>query len=396
MIQEPELAARRWLILFAATFSFFSVGVTFFVVPPLVPELVARFGLSHLEVGVLMGAIAVPAVFLSIPLGAALDRWPARAAGTAGLALMATGGCLFAVAPGYWSLLAGRFLFGIGGLVINLLFARLITKAFQGRELSLAMGIFNAVYPASMIVIFTFHGRLLEVLGWRGELGVLAVLAVLAVPLHLVAVPAAPSRSEPRTDGAGFMTRPAPSLIVLAGSWMFFFAAYASVFTFAPEWAGGGSRGLLVVTAITWVALLANPLLGHVIDRVGLPAVWAGGGLLLLAAVLVLMSFDRLGPLPAMLLVGVAAASVPTAVYSLPVRLVPASQVGFAFGFITAFSNLGTIAGPAATGALRDASASWTTPWLVLSGVALLGALSLLPLARRRSTRGSSPVNPPS
>ncbi len=96
---EHDLASRRWLILASTVVSFFAVGVTFFAVPALVPELVSRFGLSHLAIGVLMGAISVPAVFFSIPLGAAVDRWPARAAGNAALLLMALGAVLFAIAP---------------------------------------------------------------------------------------------------------------------------------------------------------------------------------------------------------------------------------------------------------------------------------------------------------
>ena len=161
----PDLSRRRWLILLSALLSFFAVAVTFFAVPPLVPELARRFALSHLEIGILMGAIAVPAIFLSIPLGAAIDRWPARAVGNGGLLAMVVGSVIFALAPSYAVLLVGRLIFGIGGLVINLLLARLITRAFAGRELALAMGIFNATYPAGMIVMFSFHPRLVVALG---------------------------------------------------------------------------------------------------------------------------------------------------------------------------------------------------------------------------------------
>ena len=116
-----DLSSRRWLILASTVVSFFAVGVTFFAVPPLIPELVTRFGLSHLAIGVLMGAISVPAVLFSIPLGAAVDRWPARAAGNVALSLMGLGAVIFALAPNYAALFAGRLLFGVGGLVINLL-----------------------------------------------------------------------------------------------------------------------------------------------------------------------------------------------------------------------------------------------------------------------------------
>jgi len=127
-----EIAARRWLVLASAMVSFFAVGMTFFAVPPLIPTLRAAFGLSNLSIGLLMGAIAMPAIALSIPLGAALDRWPPRAAGLAGLATMLAGAVMFAAAPGYGWLLAGRLLFGVGGLVMNLLLARLISVAFAG------------------------------------------------------------------------------------------------------------------------------------------------------------------------------------------------------------------------------------------------------------------------
>jgi len=234
-------------------------------------------------------------------------------------------------------------------------------------------------------VVFSFHPYLAGALGWRGELACLVALAVLALPLHVIAVPGGRPRRPTQEREARLTVRPTMPLISLAGSWMFFFGAFASVFTFAPEWAGGGAKGLLVVTAITWVSLLVNPLVGHLIDRLGRPAAWAGGGLLLLAGILLVMALDHPAPLAAMLVVGLAAASVPTAVYSLPTRLMPASRIGFAFGFITAFSNLGTIAGPAAAGALRDASAGWSIPWLVLSVAAVLGALSLLPLRPSRT-----------
>ncbi len=380
------LSRRRWLILASSVLSFFAVGATFFAVPPLVPELVRRYHLGQFEVGLLMGAISAPAILLSIPLGLGVDRWRPRASGLAGLLLMGTGALAFAVAPSYTVLLAARLLFGIGGLMMNLLLARLISEAFQGKELSLAMGIFNAVYPASMIAVFSLHPWLYEHLGWRNELVVLAVLVALAIPLHLAAVPAGNEhRADPAPASRG-LPRPTRGLISLAVSWMLFFGAFASVFTFAPQWAGGGPGGLLVVTAVTWVSLLLNPAVGHLIDRTGRPAAWGMGGQLVLAGALAAMGLGWLPPLPAMLLVGLSAASVPTAAYSLPARLVPPAQVGFAFGFITAFSNLGTLAGPAAAGALLDAGAGWSLTWIALALLAALGAAALLPAS---SAQGS-------
>jgi len=379
-----DLAARRWLILLSAAVSFFAVGATFFVVPPLVPALRTAFALSNLEIGVLMGAIAVPAIVLSIPLGAAVDRWPARGAGASGLAVMTLGAAVFAVAPAYGWLMLGRVLFGIGGLVLNVLLARLIAQAFAGRELALAMGLFMAVYPASMITMFSLHPWLVAHLGWRGELLALAVLVVAALPLYLAATPALGAEVANAAKGDGWSL---PSgLVALGVTWMLFFAAFSSALTFAPEWAGG-THGLLVVTAIPWVMLVAAPLAGAGIDRLGRPALWCGGGMLLLAGLLGAMACGFLAPVMAMALVGLGGSLVQPATYALPSRLVPAERVGFAFGFITALSNLGTVAGPAAIGAMRDAHASWPALWLTLSACALLGALA------SAAVRASSPTH---
>jgi len=376
MVAENELGSRRWLILLSAVASFFAVGVTFFAIPPLRPELVELFGLNHLQIGILMGAIAVPAIFLSIPLGSALDRWPLRASGNAGLGLMVAGSVIFAAAPSFSVLLIGRLLFGLGGLILNLLLARLIAAAFAERELAFAMGVFNAIYPAAMIVMFTIHPTLMEAFGWRGELRLLVVMTLIAIPLHNVAVPRGYRASEPVESGPVEVPITGP-LVGLAASWMLFFAVFTSVLTFAPEWAGGGSRSLLMVSAITWVALFLNPVVGVLIDRMGRAWLFAMGGQLLLCATLVGMIASRIPVLPAMLLMGIGAAAVSTATYALPSRMVSAAQIGFAFGLITAFSNLGTIAGPAICGALRDVTGGWLAPWLVLAGAALVGAAAV-------------------
>ncbi len=386
---QHDLSSRRWLILFSTVVSFFAVGVTFFAVPPLVPELMTRFGLSHLAIGILMGAISVPAILFSIPLGSAIDRWPARATGNVALLLMAIGALLFALAPSYALLFIGRLLFGVGGLAINLLLARLVSTAFAGRELALAMGVFNAVYPASMIVMFSLHPKLLATFGWRGELLALAVMVVIAIPLHNFAVPHQ-LRGDAATEekvSEPWITGP---LVALAVSWLLFFAAYASIFTFAPEWAGGGGSALLMVSLIPWAAIFLAPIVGIFIDRTGHAARWVLGGQLLLGTVLTGMAFRLLPPAPAMLLVGVTFATVATGTYSLPASLVRAARVGFAFGFITAFSNLGNLIGPAITGAIHDRTGGWTLGWTVLAGCALLGAV-MCALISVRENRAAEP-----
>ncbi|MCU0303689.1 MAG: MFS transporter [Thermoanaerobaculales bacterium] len=395
MTPATDLASRRWLVLGASVVAFFAIGATFFVVPPLVPELVARFGLSHFQIGLLMGAISFPAVVLAIPVGLAVDRWRPRRAGIASLSLMVAGAVLFATAPSFPLLFAGRLLFGVGGLVVNLLLARLLTTAFAGRELALAMGVFMATYPASMITVFSLQPVLLGGLGLRGELLLLAALAALAIPLFAVAVGATdggdPAHAPRRVSLA--VGRP---LVALAAAWMLFFAVHTSVLTFAPEWAGGGPSALLVVTLVMWVAMIGSPVVGTLIDRIAGPNRWLLAGHLVQAAALLAMASGAVSPHPAMLGVGLAAALVPTAAYALPALLIAPERVGYAFGFITVFSNLGTIVGPAVSGRLLDGTGSWTMVWALLAAVATaavgFGALARPGPLAVRGSRAAAPA----
>ncbi len=382
----PEIAVRRWRILASAMLSFFAVGMTFFAVPPLIGTLRASFALSNLEIGLLMGAIAVPAIVLSVPLGSALDRWPPRAAGLAGLGVMLVGAVAFAVAPGYGWLLAGRLAFGAGALLMNLLLARMISVAFAGREVALAMGLFTGTYAAGMIVLFSVHPLLERSLGWRGEMGLLAVLVLAAMPLHAVAIPRSLPEGERRRDPATGRAVPLP-LLALGVAWMLYFVPFSAVATFAPEWAGSGPSGLLVTSIITWVALFGTPVAGGLIDRTGNATLWCVAGLGLLALTLGLMCAGLLPAIVAMAMLGVVSSVVPPAFYSLPARLVAAERVGLAFGFITALSNLGTVVGPAVAGAVRDATPVWAVVWGILAAVAGAGAAVVI-FARPSPTAG--------
>jgi DHA1 family tetracycline resistance protein-like MFS transporter len=125
---------------------------------------------------------------------------------------------------------------------------------------------------------------------------------------------------------------------------------------------------------ITWIAMIGTPLAGAAIDRVGRPQVWCAASVGLMAATLALMAAGAVPAIAAMAALGLVAAVAPPAFYSLPARLVPPERVGFAFGFITALSNLGAVVGPALAGSVRDSTPAWAPVWGTLAGVALAGA----------------------
>lgn len=82
--------------------------------PPLLPTFSREFGLSTVETGALLAASAFGMLLASIPAGLVADRFGARAITLAGGAVVTLAALVQGFAMDFWSLLAGRGLFGLG------------------------------------------------------------------------------------------------------------------------------------------------------------------------------------------------------------------------------------------------------------------------------------------
>ena len=99
--------ALAWLVAFNLRSGFIGLG-------PALPALTVDLGLSFAQAGFLVAVPTLMMGLMAVPGGALVDRWgPARVI-TAGLALVAVGGGLRAIAPEFVLLLALTFLFGAG------------------------------------------------------------------------------------------------------------------------------------------------------------------------------------------------------------------------------------------------------------------------------------------
>jgi predicted MFS family arabinose efflux permease len=78
------------------------------------PELVAEFGLTPGDLGLVTAAFFVGFGAVQLPMGLALDRWGPRPVMVALLGVAVVGSILFALAPNWLWLIAGRLLMGLG------------------------------------------------------------------------------------------------------------------------------------------------------------------------------------------------------------------------------------------------------------------------------------------
>ena len=153
------------------------------------PDLVRDLSLSATGLGFLTAAYLIAYAAAQLPVGVAFDRFGPRRVQATMLAVAACGALLFAAAPGFWTLVAGRALIGAGcaGSLMAGFKAVALWLPEQRRPLGNAcvmatggLGVLSATVPSEIAA---------SLLGWRGlflalGLGTFAVCALifLAVP----------------------------------------------------------------------------------------------------------------------------------------------------------------------------------------------------------------------
>ena len=155
----------------------------------LAPDLVAAFGLEGDQLGLLTSVYLLAFAGFQPVLGLLLDRFGPRRVESALLLVAAAGAGLFALAPGFDTLLAGRALIGVGvsaclmaGLKANVLW-------FDGPRLPLINGAFMAAGGIGAVCAGLPVELALEVADWRGVLAGLAGLTLLLAACLFAFVP---------------------------------------------------------------------------------------------------------------------------------------------------------------------------------------------------------------
>lgn len=150
-------------------------------VTPAFPRIREAFGISGVEVGLLITVFTVPGVILTPVLGVLSDRHGRRRILAGALLVFGIAGGLCAFARSFELLLLLRFVQGMGAAALGTLNVTIIGDIYSGRERSAAMG-----YNSSVLSIGTASypaiGGLLATLGWYYPFA----LAFLGVPIGLL------------------------------------------------------------------------------------------------------------------------------------------------------------------------------------------------------------------
>jgi MFS family permease len=274
---------NRWTILAVLFFARASMAFQFQGAAALSPFLIDRYGVTLVEIGVLIGLYLAPGVVVALPGGAIAARFGEKRVVGLAMALMVCGAALAAFGPDWAWVTAGRVLAGIGGVVLNVVMTKMLVDWFAGREVATAMALFVNSWPVGIALG-------LVVLPWLAGVGGVsaahvAVLVAVAAGLALfLAVYRPPEGAAAGSPSLKVGALPLVPLLLAGFIWAFFNAALSMVFSFGPALLIERGLGPAAAGSMTGVFMLvfsvAGPFGGVLADRSGRRDLVIAGSLL--------------------------------------------------------------------------------------------------------------------
>lgn len=391
---------HRWLML-AGVWSLYSCfGLTIATMAPLVRPITEDLGISHTQLGTIMGAWPLVYIFMAIPCGIFLDKFgPRRALFLAGLVIALSCG-LRGFASSYLTMFAAVALFGVGGPLLSVGAPKVVSLWFEGKERGFAMGAYmTGPAVGSMIALSLTNSVLMPAFddNWRVVFFMFGALALLLsftwVAINMGSASKDMERwiaSEPSPPQlevfAGLLQVPAVLVMLLMCLGMFFY--FQGLNNWLPEILR--SAGMSAAAAGYWATL---PIVVGIIGSLTIPhfavphrrlPILLGLFLSVSIATLLLQMPQGVTLTTALILMGLARGSMITVALLVLVELpqVSARYAGAAGGLFFTVGEVGGVLGPITIGSLYDLSGGFSSGLYLLSLITLVLALLTLPLWR--------------
>ena len=412
LISKPEPPrGYRWAVLILISLAMFGNYYIYDSVSPLADVLKEQLGFSDTNIGLLNAIYSIPNVFMVLIGGMIIDRVGTRRATVAFALLCLLGAGLTVVSGTLEVMAAGRLVFGLGAESLIVAVTTAIAKWFRGKELSFAFGVNLTIARLGSFAALNSPSWAASLFGeWRLPLLVSVGAGVICVASAVVYLLLEGSADRKYSLGeAGGTDKVKFSELFSFGTSYWFIVAlcitfYSAIFpfqTFAVKFfmeAHGTSRELggFFSSMLTLFAMIATPLFGLLVDRVGKRALFMMFGSFLLIPVYLMMAYTHISLYVPMAMMGVAFSLIPAVMWPSVAYLVDQSKLGTAYGLMTMIQNIGLatfnlLIGWANDmgGASVDNPGGYTLGMWIFSILGFLGLLFAFLLRRRETGPGA-------
>jgi MFS family permease len=352
---EPP-RAYRWFVLVLISLAMFGNYYIYDAISPLADVLVRQLHFTDSDIGLLQGIYSLPNIFMVLIGGFIIDRLGTKKSTFIFALLCLLGAVITALSATLFYMAAGRLVFGLGAESLIVAVTTAIAKWFKGKELSFAFGInltiarlgsFAALNSPSWAAKYYEH--------WQAPLLISVVFGVVCVAGAILYWALESAGDKKYQIGAAGVTDKVVlgDLLKFGKSYWYIVALcitfYSGIFpfqTFAVKFfieARGTSRELggFLSSLLTLFAMIATPLFGLMVDKIGKRSLFMMFGSLLLAPVYLIMAYTDISLYVPMAMMGIAFSLIPGIMWPSVSYLVDQSKLGTAYGLMTLIQNIG-------------------------------------------------------
>lgn len=404
--QEKPLPPRlfRWAVLIFISLAMFGNYYVYDCISPLADLLSSQLGFSDSDIGLLQAIYSIPNIFMVLIGGVIIDRIGTRKATFLFAVLCLLGAVITAATGELWVMAAGRLVFGLGAESMIVAVTTAIAKWFKGKELSFAFGVNLTIARLGSFAALnspTWASDFYN--GWQWPLIISVFFGVICVAgAVLYWIMEVKSEKDYSLGEAGATDKLVFSDLFKFGTSYWFIVAlcitfYSGIFpfqTFAVKFfmdAHGTTRELggFLSSMLTLFAMVATPLFGLLVDKVGKRALFMMFGSLLLIPVYLIMAYTQVSLYVPMAMMGIAFSLIPAVMWPSVAYIVDQSKLGTAYGLMTLIQNIGLAGFNLMIGWANDYSAAgpsnpqgYTLGMLIFSCLGFFGLLFAFLLRR--------------
>src|SRR5271154_565726 len=345
----------RWLVLIFVSLAMFGSYYVYDALSPLADVLKQQLHFTDLDIGFLQAIYSFPNIFTVVIGGFIIDRIGLRKSLMIFGVLCLIGPAITAAASHLWTMAAGRLIFGMGAESLIVAATAALARWFKGKELSFAFGINLTICRlGSFAALNSPTWARAAYANWRWPFliafGISSLCVIGAVIYWVMEVHAEKvyRLGEVSTDKVVFadLFKFGVSYWYIVALCVTFYSAIFPFQTFAVKFfmeAHGTSRefGGFLSSTLTLFAMVATPLFGLMVDRVGRRAILMMMGSLLLIPVYLMMGYTHINLYVPMGMMGVAFSLIPAVMWPSVAYIVDQSKLGTAYGLMTMIQNIG-------------------------------------------------------
>ena len=352
----PPPRALRWAAMVAISLAMFGNSYISDCIGPLAKVLSDQLHYTNSDIGLLQALCNVPSIFTVLLGGIIVDRIGAKKAGTIFAFFGLAGAVISALSPRLPVMLAGRFIFGLGIASLSVASTTGISQWFSGEKLSFVFGLNLTISRLGSLAAQVSPTWAREAYtSWRAPLLIaigFGVIGVLAMGVYWALENRAEGRYQvglaqahgpsARKEAPGFSR--AYWLVVLVCvtfySGIFPFQTFAQKF-FVEAHGAAAARASLLVGTLTVIAMIATPLCGLLVDRVGKRALLMMLGTAMQVPVYWMMTRPGSNLFLPMTLMGLSFSLIPAILWPYVMLLVPPGKLGKALGLMSLVQSIG-------------------------------------------------------